>query len=158
MSRFAFCSYCGRPPEGKWAEREHRVCRRCDLGVVLRTDADLHTLGLPWQPFMIVDREFTVQGISHVAEAALDVEEVDVIGRRLDQVLIEGEERADDSFELRKPSAPASRFTARVHSCGTPRAALVVLEPMSPAGEEPRPISAHDRRVSALYGDARLSA
>jgi hypothetical protein len=158
MSKYEFCSYCGRPPKGKWAGREHRVCRTCELGIVLRSDADLLSLGLSWRPFLIVDRELTVQAVSRLGEEALNVDEVDVIGCRLDEVMIEGEQRDDDSFELRAVSDPESRFIAQVHTCGSPRAALVVLEHVASIGAQPRGISAYDHRVRASYRGALMSA
>jgi hypothetical protein len=125
---------------------------------VLRTDADLNTLRLSDRPFLIVDRELSVQAISRSAEAALNVDEADMVGCHFDEILTEGEARSDDSFEVRSAIDPGSRFSASVHSCGPPTAALVVLEDGPSACAEPHSITAHDRRARASYRRALLSA
>jgi hypothetical protein len=145
-SRSTFCSYCGRPPKGVWAQREHRVCRRCQLGIVLSTDGDSLLLALGRRPFMIVDNTFTVQAFSRLAEAALRMEESDVVGFRLDEILIAGADHDDldlerelgpeegrevpvgSTFSMRTVRDPESRFTAMVATCGPPEASLLVLE------------------------------
>jgi hypothetical protein len=100
---------------------------------MLSADADLHTLGLSWRPFVIIDRDLALQAVSRVAEETLNVDETDLVGSRFDELLTEDEHRDDDSFELHAASDPESRFTGRVHTCGTPRAALLVLEPVPSA-------------------------
>jgi hypothetical protein len=69
----AFCSYCGCPPMGPWRVRAHRVCMRCQMGVVLKAPAG--TEPRYDDPFVIVDRKLAVQAVSRRAEAALSVEE-----------------------------------------------------------------------------------
>lgn len=152
--RPTFCSYCGRPPKGVWAEREHRVCRRCQLGIVLSTDGDPLMLGLGRRPFMIVDNTFTVQAFSRLAEAALKLEESEVVGFRLDEILIAGvaygdldlerelgpresrEVPAGSTFEMRTVRDPESRFDAMVATCGPPEATLLVLEQVFAGSDE----------------------
>jgi hypothetical protein len=169
-----FCSHCGRPPRGKWAEREHRVCRRCGFGIVLHTDADLLGLDLATQPFLIVDHRFTVQAISLLAEAALALTEADSVGSQLDELLVTEEPRQDlglklflahegirerrsaRSFALRAPSEAEPRFTGRVHTCGPPTAALLVLEQASEASTD-APISVRRIKGGTYPGQAAVS-
>jgi hypothetical protein len=120
-SLVAFCSYCGRPPQGEWAEREHRVCMRCGFGVVLRTSADVDHLRQ--MPFLILDDARNVQGISRIAEAALGRDEAEVIETPLEQLLVPGE----SADELRTVESPGMRFGTRLCECGPPKAVLVVL-------------------------------
>src|SRR6185437_3341462 len=56
--RKAFCSYCGYPPMGPWRLRAHRVCMRCQMGMVLRAspNAQPHFD----EPFLIVDERLIV--------------------------------------------------------------------------------------------------
>jgi hypothetical protein len=62
----AFSSYCGYPPMGRWRDCAHRVCMRCQMGVVLRAPEGAEPRHD--DPFLIVDRELAVQAVSRNAE------------------------------------------------------------------------------------------
>jgi hypothetical protein len=171
--REAFCSYCGRPPTGSWVEREHRVCRRCHLGIVLRTSAD--TARLTEEPFVIVDGSLTVQAMSGLAELALQIDEPRGVGARLDQLLTGGggdspdldlgalimgslrRPHPDDTFELRTVRGPETHFTACVSRCGPPPAALVILTPLT-ATPARAPVAAHGGPQRSVGSAARRPA
>ena len=82
----AFCSYCGYPPMGPWRVRAHRVCMRCQVGVVLKAPvgAEPHHD----DPFVIVNRQLAVQAVSRHAEMALSVEEPAGLDAPLEEFLI----------------------------------------------------------------------
>lgn len=144
-----FCSYCGYPPPGPWRRRAHRVCRRCQMGVVLR--APPNEQPRCDDPFVIVDQELTVQAVSQQAEVALRVEEPTGVGVPLEELLVY-ENGDSDGFGLssmvqeaiaghsmleirglRAVGDPERRLVARVVSCGPPTAALLILG--QPEGE-----------------------
>jgi hypothetical protein len=142
----AFCSYCGYPPMGRWRVRAHRVCRRCQMGVVLRAPAGKQPRYD--DPFVIVDRQLAVQAVSRRAEAALSVEETAGLDAPLEEFLIcdNGEHdrgglaalvelvfagaEPSNRLELRMVADPETRVEARVTSCGPPPGALLVLTPL----------------------------
>ncbi len=139
----AFCSYCGYPPMGPWRVRAHRVCMRCQMGVVLRAPAGKQPRYD--DPFVIVDRQLAVQAVSRRAEAALSVQEPAGLDAPLEEFLIcnNGEHDRDElaalvelvfagaepwnRLELRTVADPEIRVEARVTSCGPPPGALLVL-------------------------------
>jgi hypothetical protein len=143
----AFCSYCGYPPMGSWRTRPHRVCRRCEMGVVLQAQSG----GGPRydKPFVIVDRQLAVQAVSRLAEVALSIEEPAGLGAPLEKFLIcnngghDGGELAalvelafagaepSSTLELRTVANPEIRLRGRVTICGPPRGALLILTPLA---------------------------
>ena len=63
----AFCSHCGYPPIGRWRSLTHRVCMRCEMGMVLRAPPGLAPRF--YEPFVIVDADLRLQAVSRRAEA-----------------------------------------------------------------------------------------
>ncbi len=142
----AFCSYCGYPPMGPWRVRAHRVCMRCQMGVVLKAPAGAEPRYD--DPFVIVDRKLAVQAVSRRAEAALSVEEPAGLDAPLKEFLIcnngdhdRGELAAlvelafagaepSNRLELRTVASPEIRLEGRVTSCGPPPGALLILSPL----------------------------
>jgi hypothetical protein len=141
----AFCSYCGYPPMGRWQSLAHRVCMRCELGMVLRAPPGLAPRF--YEPFVIVDAGLRLQAVSHHAEAMLEVDEptaVDVplaelLVCRTDQEqlelarLVEGAvsgSRLATRVELRAAGDPPIDVVARVAGCGAPPAAVLILTPL----------------------------
>jgi hypothetical protein len=119
------------------------VCRRCQFGIVLLTPAADEQLSR--HPFVIVDRTLSVQAVSRLAQALLQVDEVNVIGTPVGRLLTGVEawgndldladlvtravDRASPSahFALRTVADPQRRFGAQVAVCGPPPAALLML-------------------------------
>ena len=89
----AFCSYCGYPPMGPWRLRAHRVCMRCQMGMVLRAPPNAQPRFD--EPFLIVDERLIVQAISHRAERLLMVNEPDGFGVSLEEFLVSTNGDAD---------------------------------------------------------------
>jgi hypothetical protein len=145
--RHAFCSYCGYPPMGRWRGCAHRVCMRCQLGVVLRAPEGAEPRHD--DPFLIVDRELTVQAVSRNAELVLSVDEPASLGVPLEQFLIccngdreDGElaQLVEAAFAGLQPSSTLEllsvensemRLQVRVTSCGAPPGALLILNPIA---------------------------
>ncbi len=143
----AFCSYCGYPPMGPWRLRAHRVCMRCQMGVVLKAPAGAE----PHydDPFVIVDRQLAVQAVSRHAELALSVEEPGGLHAPLEEFLLctNGDQDRDElaalvelafagaepsiRLELRTVANPEIRLQGRVTSCGPPLGALLILTPLA---------------------------
>jgi hypothetical protein len=74
----AFCSYCGYPPMGRWRSLAHRVCMRCEMGMVLRAPPGLAPRF--YEPFVIVDLRLRLEAVSHHAEGMLKVDEPAAVG------------------------------------------------------------------------------
>jgi hypothetical protein len=143
----AFCSYCGYPPMGPWRVRAHRVCMRCQMGVVLRAPAGAEPRHDA--PFLILDRQLTVQAVSRRAEVVLSVDEPAGVGIPLEELVIFDNGYSDNDevallieramagaepsrpFDLRTVADPEIRLRGRVTRCGPPPAALLVLTPLA---------------------------
>ena len=143
----AFCSYCGYPPMGRWRDCAHRVCMRCQMGVVLRAPEGAE----PGHddPFLIVDRELAVQAVSRNAELVLSVDEPASLGVPLEQFLIccnGGRARGElarlveaafagvqpsTTLELLSAANRELRLQVRVTTCGAPPGALLILNPLA---------------------------
>jgi hypothetical protein len=141
----AFCSYCGHPPTGRWRDRDHRVCMRCHLGVVLLAPPGAEPRSD--DPFLIVDGKLAVQAVSRHAERVLSVDEPDGFGVPLEHLLISDDSesagaamaqliervlagsQAPDTVKLRAVGDPDLRLHARISTCRHPLAALLVLAP-----------------------------
>ncbi len=164
----AFCSYCGYPPMGRWRSLAHRVCRRCEMGTVLRAP-----LGLAprfFEPFVIVDASLRLQAVSHHAEGLLKVDEptaVDVPLAELlvcrtdqDQIDLAGlvaravsGSRLAARVELRTIGDPPIEVVARVAGCGAPPAAVLILTPL----RTPRSRRSHRAQRWAAVADRSLA-
>jgi hypothetical protein len=170
----AFCSYCGYPPMGPWRSRAHRVCMRCQLGIVLRATPNQQ----PHidDPFLIVNQALLVQAISHRAEDVLRVKEPDAVGGSVaDLLCVPGRhdgtvamaamvdqaiagEPTPAKLEVRTVRKPAVRLVGRLARCGPPPAALLILSARDPKLRRSAPAwppGALDRRtaVPAAWGD-----
>jgi hypothetical protein len=141
----AFCSYCGYPPMGRWRLLDHRVCMRCEMGMVLRAPPGLAPRF--YEPFVIVDLRLRLQAVSHHAEGMLKVDEPTAVDAPLaeflvcctdrDQIDLPGlVERAVSGsrlaarVELRTAGEPPIEVVARVAGCGAPPAAVLILTPL----------------------------
>jgi hypothetical protein len=123
--------------------RAHRVCMRCQMGMVLRAPPNAQPRFD--EPFLIVDERLIVQAISHRAERLLMVNEPDGFGVPLEEFLVSTNGDADGltlalmaeraiagdatrgSLELRTVRDPAICHVGRVVGCGPPPAALLIL-------------------------------
>jgi hypothetical protein len=143
----AFCSYCGDPPMGPWLVRPHRVCMRCQIGVVLKAPAGAEPRHDA--PFVLVDRKLAVQAVSPHAGAALSVKEPASLDTPLEEFLIctDGDHdrgklaapvelvfagaEPSTGLELRTVANPEIRLQGRITSCGPPPGALLILTPLA---------------------------
>src|SRR5207245_103251 len=81
----AFCSYCGYPPVARWRSRAHRVCMRCQTGILLH--APLEARPLCHEVFVIVDERLRLQAVSHHAERVLMIDEPTALNAPLENLL-----------------------------------------------------------------------
>ncbi len=141
----SFCSHCGtRPPEPTLAPAT-RVCGACGLGLVLECREDVAPRA--GDAFLVLDRSLAVCAMSDAAERLLAASEPDVVNRHVTDLLMPAGAEQRDGATLSVAVAwaargeggfrtavvrPANTFgirlTARIASCGPPRAALLVLE------------------------------
>jgi hypothetical protein len=164
----AFCSYCGYPPMGRWRSLAHRVCMRCEMGMVLRAPPGLAPRF--YEPFVIVDLRLRLQAVSHHAEGMLKVDEPRAVDVPLanflvcrtdrDQIDLAGlVERAVSGsrlatrVELRTAGDPPIEVVARVAGCGAPPAAVLILTPL----RTPRSGRSHRARRTAAVADRSLA-
>jgi hypothetical protein len=119
------------------------VCRKCGLGLLLRTSAS--AAPTPADAFLIVDRSLSVQAVSARAEHKLGVNEGQVVNRHVTELLIPGDaeapgpglaaaivraaggDEAATEVVVRPGSTFGVRLRATVAACGPPPAALLVL-------------------------------
>lgn len=142
----SFCSHCGtRPASPPAAGSNSRVCVSCGLGLILESRAD----GAPstGDAFLVLDRTLAVCAVSDAAERLLTVNEPDVVNRHISALLMPAHAEERDSASLsaavtwaargdggirsvtvRPANTFGIRLTARIATCGPPRAALLVLE------------------------------
>ena len=142
-----FCSRCGTPADEVSDERplpQTRVCEGCGMGMLLScVRAALPGAGAA---FMIVTADLRINAVSQAAEVLFDTEEA-LLGEPLLSVISSplGEEqfaravgraavRVQEPIHLTvrglKPRARAAGLlAAHVSTCGSPRAALVKVEP-----------------------------
>jgi hypothetical protein len=162
----AFCGYCGYPPIGLWRARAHRVCMRCQMGVILRAPSGAEPRDDA--PFLILDRQLTVQAVSRRAEVVLSVDEPAGVGIPLEELLTCDNGQGDHDelallielaiagdepsmrLDLRPVANPEIRLRGRVTHCGPPPAALLVLTPLA---AHSRPRSEIDRGMTGWAGD-----
>jgi hypothetical protein len=141
-----FCSRCGGPDEmlaGR-PDLRRRVCERCGMGVMLSSTGD--ALPGPGAAFMVVTAELAVSAVSRSGDKLFG-EEGELTGSHLLSIVtcplgddqLEGHvrratERRRDTLSLpvRLLSGDAPKvgtLSARIATCGPPRAALVAVEP-----------------------------
>jgi hypothetical protein len=121
------------------------VCTECGLGLILESRADVAPNA--GDAFLVLDRALAVCAVSAAAERLLAAREPDVVNRHVSDLLMpagaeetSGENlsmavawaaRGDDGVRtavVRPANTFGIRLTARITSCGPPRAALLILE------------------------------
>jgi hypothetical protein len=144
-----FCSRCGEPavdpPVGDPPPAyEQRVCGVCGMGVLLRCAAD----ALPGAKasFVIASRSLEIAAVSEAAEAIFGPEEKVLGGTLLDLLTSPIGDRklaravSQAALRVHEPLTMPARLVGeraesvgtmacRISTCGTPRAALVAVEP-----------------------------
>jgi hypothetical protein len=142
-----FCTHCGSLFEANGATAERplrgRVCSQCGLGMVLTCAREL--LDQPGGAFLVVTSDLRVSAASEGAEKLLDSGE-GLYGRPLLSILTSPDGVAELARRVVRaamgvrvveqiavePAAKRTagvRLSARIGSCSTPPAALVVVEP-----------------------------
>jgi hypothetical protein len=144
----SFCSHCGArpaPPPAESSASHSRVCASCGLGLILECRADVAPSN--GAAFLVLDHSLAVCAVSEAAERLLAATEPDVVNRHVSDLLMpadaEGKAggglssavawaaRGDEATRIvvvRPANTFGIRLTARIASCGPPRAALLVLE------------------------------
>jgi hypothetical protein len=121
------------------------VCATCGLGLILESRADVAPSS--GDAFLVLDRTLAVCAVSEAAERLLAASEPDVVNRHVSDLLMSADAAELDAGGLsaavtwaartdggtravtvRPANTFGIRLTARIGSCGPPRAALVVLE------------------------------
>lgn len=149
---------------GRWREQAHRVCMRCQLGVVLVAPPGAEPRFD--DPFLIVDGKLAVQAVSRRAELVLSVNEPDGFGTPLEHLLIFDESESDgvemarlvelalaggqptDTLKLRAVADPELRLHARISTCRSPLGALLILAPVAGAETKSRARRRRSTRTS----------
>jgi PAS domain-containing protein len=146
-----FCGHCAAPsPRHEPPAPNARVCGECGLGLLLEARCDAAPGG--GDAFLVVDSRLTIQAMSVEAEAFLGLPEELAVNRPVAELLAPADAEAQASAGLAATIARAAsgedtphrasvrphntfgvRMRVRVAPCGPPRAALIVLEPGSPA-------------------------
>jgi hypothetical protein len=140
-----FCSHCGDRASPSANPPSTRVCGSCGLGLLIEAAGDVAPQA--GDAFLVLDRALSVCAVSRGAERLLDTCEPDVVNRHISDLLMPADAEEDGAETLSVAVAwaargdggtrttvvrPANTFgirlTARIASCGPPRAALVVLE------------------------------
>lgn len=140
--RVLFCGHCGKQPE---QETDSRVCTSCGLGLLLSTSA----LAAPSEggAFLVIDNTMAVCAVSAAAEELLATRETDAVNHHLTELLVPADAEAQGPTNLavavtwaargdgdirRTFVRPAKTFgvrlKARIASCHSPDAALIVLD------------------------------
>ncbi len=141
----SFCSHCGARPATDPRGPASRVCGVCELGLMLQAGAD-HAPA-PDGAFLVLDRTLSVCAVSAAAERLLATCETEAVNRHATELIVpadaETQGRANlaaavtwaargDEEARRVVVRPANTFgvrlSARIASCGPPRAALLVFE------------------------------
>jgi hypothetical protein len=141
----SFCSHCGTRRLTVGEHPGSRVCDACGFGLMLHAGADVAPN--TDDAFLVLDQSLSVCAVSRAAERLLATNEPDVVNRHITDLLMpaDAEEPGTESLALAVTWAargdgsarsvvvrPANTFgirlTARIASCGPPRAALLVLE------------------------------
>jgi hypothetical protein len=144
--RVMFCGHCGATPEPTEASRpQQRVCESCSLGVLLECAEDVAPR--TDSAFIVIDGSLSVCAVSRVAEGLLATRETEAVNRHITELVVpadaeaQGPEnlavavtwaaRGDDSTRqvvVRPANTFGIRLSARIASCGPPRAALLVFD------------------------------
>ncbi len=140
-----FCGHCATPAGDQPPPPSARVCRSCNLGLLLETRSDV--LPTRQDAFLVVDGSLLVQGLSRRAERVLGMSEDMAVNRPLSELLVAADAEAGSRGALAAAIVEAVggsdatarsfvrpwntfgvRMRARIAPCGPPRAALIVLE------------------------------
>jgi hypothetical protein len=140
----SFCSHCGARPAPAAEPLRSRVCEACGFGLILESRADVAPEA--GDAFLVLDRSLSVCAVSDAAERLLATREPDAVNRHVTDLLMpaDAEEQGGESLSLavmwaargdggthsarvRPANTFGIRLTARIASCGPPRAALLVL-------------------------------
>ena len=140
--RVLFCGHCGKRPA---EEPDSRVCNSCGLGLLLETAG----AAAPEEggAFLVIDSTMAVCAVSAAAEELLATQETDAVNRHLTELLVPADAEAQGPTNLavavtwaargdgdirRTFVRPAKTFgvrlKARIASCRSPEAALIVLD------------------------------
>jgi hypothetical protein len=142
-----FCGHCGAAPaSGETPAPVARVCRRCELGLLLQARAD--QVPEADAAFLVVDYSLAIQAVSRSAERTLGVSESQAVNRHITELLLPADAEAqgrvglaigitraasgDDTAShvmVRPANTFGVRLRARIAACGPPSAALLVLDP-----------------------------
>jgi len=142
LERTRFCSRCGTTADEPEAQTYgfDRVCGRCGMGVMLSVPR--RALPAAGAAFIVITREGRISAVSEAAERLVG-EEAGLLGMPITTTVTS----PDDERHLVRSLARAAgggrdivetvvihsggegdRMNARIASCGSPRAALLVLE------------------------------
>jgi hypothetical protein len=144
-----FCGHCAAAaPGGDPPAPSARVCRSCNLGLLLESRSDV--VPAAKDAFLVVDSALLVQAVSRRAETLLEVHEALVVNEPLGNLLVPADaevrgparlvtaiteamhgDEPIDTF-VRPWNTFGVRMRATVAPCGPPRAALVVLDGARP--------------------------
>ena len=148
-----FCSRCGALGQGRAAQAERltpeRVCERCGMGVLLHCPGE--ALRREGGAFLIVARDLRVAAVSEAAESFFGPEEA-LLGTPVvsllrdpagsDALALGVSRAAGGSREVAvlpvrradREGTSAPQLEARIATCEPPRAAVIAVEPLAPAG------------------------
>ena len=140
-----FCGHCGARSEPDGAEFTTRVCRSCNLGLLLQADAGVAPE--PGAAFMVLDSAMSICGLSKRAEKLLATTETAAVNHHVTELVVPADAEAHAPANLAvavtwaargdptarkvvvRPSRTFGvRLKARIASCGPPRAALLVFD------------------------------
>jgi PAS domain-containing protein len=144
-----FCGYCGRGgPCVESRARFDRVCGACGFGLLLETVSRIAPS--EHDAFLVIDEQLIIDAISHRAEELLNARERSVVRKPLTELLVPAASEPQAATRLIAAVAEATsgvsgvqptqmllrpvhshevRLHARIGRCGSPLAALIVLEP-----------------------------
>jgi hypothetical protein len=139
-----FCGHCGRPPHATDIQPASRVCTRCGLGLLV--SAPPEAAPTPEDPFILVDGQLSICGVSRLAEELLLTSETEVVNSHIGDLLVAADIEVSgpeslvnlivhaargtgetQHVVLRPAKEFGIRFWARIAPCGPPKAALIVL-------------------------------
>ena len=122
-----------------------RVCDACGLGLMLVAGADVAPN--TDDAFLVLDQSLSVCAVSRAAERMLATSEPDVVNRHVSDLLMPADaekpgveglalavtwaargDRSTRTVVVRPANTFGIRLSARIASCGPPRAALLVLQ------------------------------
>ena len=81
-----FCGHCGRPPLESDIRPDSRVCTRCGLGLLV--SAPPEGAPSPNDPFLLVDGQLSICGVSRLAEELLMTKETEVVNAHIGDLLV----------------------------------------------------------------------